>query len=311
VEVCAVEHKVRWWPRHGQPLTEKRGAGRIELLAFALITEMPKVFLYAPVALLIAWLIAFTGRGELVLRSYGVLAIAVWLAVDLWAYLVKRSWRWRFVVGWTGTNVLLILAMLTMWWLLDDRLQDERKDVFQHLSFSHYIRSGEEDDPMSTIFTATNGSSYAISYNNLIGCEVILAVGTHGQTFVQNIGRPAYANPDNGHIVISRAGEHPQISHGSSLKPGNDAESEKCLSWFELQDATECVDVKVIFWYALADQPETHQEKKIRYVANKGKDNHFSWLQQPVDSSKSYCMSFYKGHSGITVNDMTTVSPQQ
>jgi hypothetical protein len=183
-----------------------------------------------------------------------------------------------------------------MWLCLNNFLRSQRADVFYHLYFSSHIPLGEEDNPMSSVFTVYNGSDYEISANNMIGCEVILAVGNHGAGFVQNIGRPAYANPDSGHVEISRSGEHPHVGRGSPLKAGNDAESAKCLSWFGFDSGAECIDVKIVFWYSLQEQPSIPQEKNVRYVTAKGKDGRFFWLQKPSDAMQSYCMSSYSGH---------------
>jgi hypothetical protein len=294
--------KGEWRPRQGAKLpTGWDAPSRLQGKVRSMLAKIPKRLLHPVWGILIATALAVTGRSELALHSYGLLAAIMWLILDLWVWLLEKrpNWHWRFAIGVGLSSALLIFVLAVVWWWLDGKLQDQRENVFQHLEFSHYLASSDENNPMNTIFTVTNGGGYQISRNNLIGCEVILAVGDQGASFVQNIGRPAYANPDNGHIEISRTGEHPQFV-GSLLNRGDDAESAKCLSWFGFQHGAQCLDVRIVFWYSLESQPDREQEKKVRYVAGKGNDGKFSWLPQPADSPQSYCIGFYKGHTGIS-----------
>jgi hypothetical protein len=114
VEVYLVRDK-KWRPRQGKKLAVECPAGWIERKAVEHIGKFPKIFLYGPVALILAWMLSTSGRGEIELKSWGALVLAVWLAIDLWHFLLLDKWCWRFVVGWTGSSLLLIGAMGFMW----------------------------------------------------------------------------------------------------------------------------------------------------------------------------------------------------
>lgn len=122
-----------WRPRHGAKLTLDRAPGWMELYATRHVGNIPRVFLYGPVALVLPLLLSFSGRGELPLKSIGFTALALWLAVDLWHLVLKKKWRWRFIAGWTGTSLLLIGAIGMMYLLLAGKLADEREEVRSHI----------------------------------------------------------------------------------------------------------------------------------------------------------------------------------
>lgn len=251
------------------------------------------------VPILLGCLIAWEAPGNIVVRSYTLLFLWLWLAWDVWQGLKTSEWykRHRNILFCLSCGLSALAMMETMKWFLDLKLQEQRENVRQHLRFSHYIPSGEEDDPMHTIFTVTNDSSYEISRNHQIGCEVTLAVGDNGAAKVQAVGRPAIFNPDDDSITLPAYGKRPRIRVSSTLAPGSDAESANCLRWFQFTFGTDCADVTVIFWYSLETQPDSEEDKKERYIASKGKDGKFTWVQQPVNSMNSYCAGFYKGPS--------------
>jgi len=110
----------RWRPRQGRPLVDTRGPGTIELRAASIVSKVPKL-LYGPVALGVGVLVAFSGREELQLHCYGVLFVAIWLAFDLWVWLLGNGTKWRFAVGWTLSNLLLIAWMAFVGWSISTK----------------------------------------------------------------------------------------------------------------------------------------------------------------------------------------------
>jgi hypothetical protein len=138
----------------------ERRVGRIERLAVWSIARVPRIFLYAPVAIVLGTLIVFSGRGELQLRSYGTLLIGVWLAVDLWAWLLKRESRWRLVVGWTATSLVMISVMGIMWWWLDGKLRDQIDETYAKLTAT--ARMPPTNDVYYSAFSVTNGGPVSI-----------------------------------------------------------------------------------------------------------------------------------------------------
>jgi hypothetical protein len=258
------------------------------------LKKIQKVLPHPLWGIVVATLITFSGRGELQLRSCGLLLIALWLAVDLWAWLLPKRRPFKFIYGATICDVMLIGIMGIMWWWLDGKLEQNRAEVFDHISISHFIPSGEEDDPMNTVFTATNNSSQQVSKKHGITCFTRLAVGNDGEKYFMN------------KESVSRGGQSLMLGSDltfghqpaeASLGPGGDAESARCLRYFGFAHGfthTECVDVKIQFWYSLEDQIDIDQEKLVRLVATKDKGNSFFWQQQPISSEESYCAKFIK-----------------
>jgi len=284
----------QWRPRHGAPLMEQRRVGRIERTAADLVRRAPKVFLYAPVALVLGVLIVFSGHGELYLRSWGALLIGLWLAFDLWAWLLKQEYSWKFVIGWAATSVILIGVMGIMWWWMDGKLADQRSDVFQHLEFSY---TGGVD-PMDTIFTVTNNSGYEISRKHELMCYTRTAIGGapggSGRGSIRVNNMTTFWR--NGDLELAPAVEiAPPFSvgpHGvarSTIGIGGDAQSEPCLIFWHFIEGTVCADVTIGFWYTLENQPDVDQEKDVRYFVQRDK-NGYHWIRESVgDKGTSYC----------------------
>jgi hypothetical protein len=80
-----------------------------------------------------------------------------------------------------------------------------------------------------------------------------------------------------------------KIPTGSTIDAGGDAQTDPCLKFFEFSNGTECVDMTLIFWFALETQPDWEQEKTLRFVANRSKNGRFAWYSQPVDLKISPC----------------------
>lgn len=281
-----------WRPREGKSLSEQPMPGTMQRKILSLFARVPKVFLYPVWGIVVAALITFSGRAELQLRSYGLVLIAMWLVVDLWAWLLPKNTRWRFVVGWSGASVLLIGVMVIMWWWLDGKLKDQRDDVFAHLTPNHNLVLGEEDDPMHTMFTVSNNSAYDISRRHGITCFTNFVVGNSGTSY----NRWTASWIDNGSMVFSgtvHTFDRPPAS--SPLLAGGDATTDPCLKTWGFVHGTDCADITLIFWYTLENQPDFKQEKKFRFIANKGKTGEFSWVPEPLESRDNYCLKYYRG----------------
>jgi hypothetical protein len=295
-----VSRDKRWRPRAGVRLMEERSPGWIERTAVRHIGKLPKIFLYAPVALILAWLLTPSGRGELHLKSIGAIALAAWLAIDLWHALLKEKWRWRFVIGWTSTSLLFIGGMLVMYWWLAGILQDQRDDVMSNL-VANYQLHDPQGSPLKTLFTITNNSHYALSTKNKLMCHVNHAVGNDGTSEQQYIWE--------GEKIDDRTGKWTGIFGGTSttdtlwdilptmpaarIEPGGDSTTAQCLTTIGFKDSTDCIDVTLIFLYTLDTQPNMRQEKYFRYVGTMD-SNSFAWRRQPVESRTDYCQRFVK-----------------
>ncbi len=246
------------------------------------------------VGIVIATFVAFAGRGELVLRSWGMLFIVVWLTVDLWVWLLPKrdTYRVKYAIGWTVTSLMLIAVMGIMWWWLNGKLEDQRDDVYQHLAASHSIPPGSEDDPMNTMFTITNNGSYEISDKHQILCNTHLAVGVGGTSTIRGFVSGISSQGTKFNILgggLDREHFPIQIASTTPIAPGGDAQTEPCLSAYHFTPGTECADVTIIFWYALETQPDLEQEKDFHFIALKTRAGGFSWYTEPVESKRDYC----------------------
>jgi hypothetical protein len=260
-----------------------------------------RAFLPHPVwGIMVATLIAFSGRGELYLRSVGMVLVALWLILDLWAWLLEKSprWCWMIICGATVSNLLLIGVMGIMWWWMDGKLADQREDVAHGLVFGHHSLPGKERDALATLFTVTNNSSLAVSGKRQLVCYVISAVGNGGTSVQQNLWQAFMPDP------VTRKPEgvvgfgNPErlwddVKIGPLLEANGDTETyDQCLSIIHFQTDTDCVDLKLIFLYSLETQPALKQRKDIRFVGTV-QGGQFAWQAEPVESRAKFCRDYY------------------
>jgi hypothetical protein len=145
------------------------------------------------------------------------------------------------------------------------------------------------------MFSVKNGGSYNISKKHQIRCLTNLAVGNSGTSPIRNM---IAAFIDETQLTFGNPSGFPYTAAEEILRSGGDADTQPCLRFYNFADSgTDCADVTIIFWYALEDQPDNEQEKKIRFVASKGKNGMFDWDEKPVEHKDNYCERFYKGHS--------------
>lgn len=252
--------------------------------------------------LVAATLIPITGHSYLVLRSVGLLIVAIWLAVEFLAWWLPLNWKpqYRWIVGITVVNLMFVGMMWAMWWWLSSDLEDQRTDVSAALTADHHLVPGQEDIPTSTMFTVTNNSRFGISKKNRLLCYVNYAVGNTGSSLVQNMWEGQGTNPVNGQWQGMLSGAPStkffweSMVDGSPIESGGDATTDECLKVIGFRENTQCVDVNLVFLYTLEAQPDTRQEREFRYVGTtEGKT--FFWRTQPVKSKTNYCKAYYKG----------------
>jgi hypothetical protein len=209
-------------------------------------------------------------RNWLIWRSLGILFTAIWLAVDLWAWLVKQEptlsiWKWRFVIGWSTTNILLVAAMGGMYWQLNGALADQRQDVEQSLNVK--FGSADGNNAFNSVLTLTNESEVDIG-RHVVRCLVNMAV-----------------LPDGGSIRNSAS----TLSLKGPL--GKDSESLKCFQRMQISPpVTTCADVTIELHYELVPQVGLWQSKRFRFVTRQEREG-ITWYRQPVNSAGSYCSS--------------------
>ena len=236
--------KKKWRPRGGRPLTVEPTPGWIECKMVFVLGRVPKAFLYPPVGLMLATFIAFSGRGELSLRSYGLALVGLWLIVDLWNCAIRKTSRWKFVIGWTGSSLIVIAVMGVMWWWIDGKLKDQQDDVFQNLTSS--VEMPAPGDAMNSFFTLTNGGKTGIVHSDFCGIHLIVGVNK------QFVAR------------VSVAGGFP---YGTTLGASGVAQSTQCLQFLAPNVGTvACADVEFWVKYALETQPAAEKKKFFRFV---------------------------------------------
>jgi hypothetical protein len=116
----------------------------------------------------VATLIAFSGRGELLLRSIGMCLVVIWLALDLWAWLLSKraGWKWIWVLGANSTSLMLIAVRLCMWWWMDGKLKDQQDDVSKHLEVQ--VRPPGNGKLFDVLFTLFNRSEFDVERRTAI-----------------------------------------------------------------------------------------------------------------------------------------------
>jgi hypothetical protein len=267
-------------------------------------TWFDKTFGYAPLrkrfknvighgvsTIAIGTFIRFSGPSEIPIKSVGLLICVLWLTTDIGVWLSETMpTRWKLAspaVFSLSFCVVSLVSMNLMRSFLRAALQNQRQDVSYHLTASHSIPPGYEDDPVHTMFTITNNGRYEISRKHEITCYTIFALANH------SIVRDTESAVRNGGLVFGDLRENHALA-SSTIKPGGDAQTDSCLNWFHFHEPTDCVDVEIIFWYALETQPDYEEEKTFRFFAYKGPNNKFDWYPEPIDHPGNYCEQFVK-----------------
>ena len=222
---------------------------------------------------MVAALIAFSGRGELLLRSAGLLLIAVWLALDLWAWLLDKApgWKWLIIVGTTATNLMLIAVMGIMWWWLDGKLADDREAAATNMSIS-LAQPAITNDPLSSVITVANGSNLNIWQR---------------QSFCW-IDELTTAD----HIDFFQSPSQFIVAPGTSLIKAGDAGSDMCvfnqMMDTKIMGGITCVDMRIEIIYALDNQPLLNQRKESRFVTRQ-EPGGFKWYRQALSQPTAFC----------------------
>jgi len=259
---------VAWRPRNGLRLSAiDNRPPKAEIVAQQLLGKIPKIFLYPVWGLLVAALIAIVGRGELLLKSVGLILVAVWLAVDFWAWLIKKHRRWTYVIGWTSTSLLFIGVMSIMWWWLDGKLQDQRENVQANLSATATVPPSNH--PYWSTFTVRNGGATGIGGRAIL-CSPVLQVG------------------ENGSVLSPGLLERFPVTE-AELAAGN-SESATCLAGVRTP-SPRCIDMELEIRYALTTQPNATDLQKWRFVAMPSAGI-YQWHEQPVEEPHSYCAKY-------------------
>lgn len=236
--------------------------------------RMPDWFKHPLWGVVVGALIAFSGHKQLVLRSSGLVLVAVWLSVDLWNWLLREhdGWSFRFVFGWSVTSFLLIGVMVVMWWWMNGQIHDQQDGVYNRLMFSV---EPNNSDPLRSFFFVRNGSRFELGKHSMKATPHLI-VKTNGTPVIIQTG--AYK------ISFECGG------FSDSLGGGAETQTYPCLQNISVMGGVSCVDTDITLDYTLLDQPNRPLTKTVRFVAD-AKDN-FVWHPQPIESPYNFCGSF-------------------
>jgi hypothetical protein len=241
------------------------------------------------IPLLVGGAVALEGSGNVIVRGAALLLCGAWFSYDVGCDIFKKSWKlWRGVVLGAICGGAFISIGYVMQWLLRTKLEEQRNDVYQHLTSGHDVLSVVYGDPMSTMFSVTNGGLYDISKNNQLTCYVKYAAGNNEKTHVDNftsgyLNKKMHYYPGFDSVIMPRA--------ESILKSG-DTESSPCLSYLHFVEGTRCVDMTLIFSYALETQPNLQQKKMFRLVTVRDSRGEFRWSGEPLEDQRNFCDVF-------------------
>lgn len=229
--------------------------------------RMGKIFKHGLFALLVGCSINYVGRGEIIFRSVGVLAIAAWLIFESWVWIL-RSIRslYKWAVGAATTDLILIISLGIMYWFLSGKLLEDRVNSWNKLDSTVFLPPSQ--DALDSIFTITNYGEMVIGKHQ-ISCIPNRIVTDRFLSVEGEFGHLQHIWPD---IPIKRSG---------------DSQSDNCLSgMFNNFGSVVCADVTLDITYELLDQPNATQFKRWRFVTSKGEG---SWHRQALDYPGSYC----------------------
>lgn len=272
-----VPGKNAWRPRHGKSLTPKP-RNRYEEWATSILIKGPKKLFWYPVAaIVIGTALAFAGHLEVLIRSVGILLLAIWLSVDLWIVLLgsklsqKRIRRWKYVIGWTATSTLLIATMGIMYWLLSVTLEEATDDSYHNLRAT--VTLPASGDPFESQFTFTNGGKHQInSYQ--IKCGVNVLRTTPVMQFDHGF------SDSKTDIYTTR------------LQPDGDAVTSLCLEAIgdtvkALHLELQCADISPYFLFTVDSWPWGIY-KPFRFSVYKS-GNSYQWESISVDDKRMHC----------------------
>lgn len=247
-----------------------RETGRIQQWVSAQLRRIPD-FLLKPVwGIMLGAAISLAGPHNLPFKSACLLAIAVWLIIDLWAYVLHKSdtSRLRIVlVGWTLTNVLLIGVMGVMYLWLAGALQEQQDDVYAKLDVLAFMPDSRSI--LRTGITVTNNGGTDIN-DHRVTC------------WLRRVPYFPYGG-------LAKFGMATTLPKKTGIKVYGDAETSYCLAGIQAMPPDShavCADITVAVSYSLITQPATTKTKQYRFVAD-GED--FVFHKQPIEYSGDYC----------------------
>lgn len=202
----------------------------------------------------------------------------------------RQRWNSYRMREWIPAAVMACVLITLVRFTNSSEREYQRKDVYEHLDVTYAIPLGYGNDPMKSIVSVVNKGSFDISPRHRIVCLANYGI-TSDKTVVQNVaiakalGRPGWLVWPTIPILPKEIPDQPPL-----LKDG-DGETDSCLAAFHFTGEVECLDVTIVFQYALTCQVETDQAKAIRIVTYRTNGIDYQWRNQPLKQPTSYCRS--------------------
>lgn len=226
------------------PIQDSAAVSALEKQFRTFFDKAPSLLFKPWWAIIVGTLIEFTGRSSLQIRSFGLLIVGFWLSMDLWKWLLHKSTRWKFVIGWISTSIILIAVMAVMWWWMKGNLQDIREQALRNIQIDYSIPAGSANNPLGSMFTVTNNSTEVLSPRHRLACQVRQVVANNAL-----ITGPTVLQYKNGWAIVGGPLSTIPITareESVALEPGGDAQTISCLSIFVMGHVM-CADVVIIF----------------------------------------------------------------
>lgn len=257
-----------------------------------------KIGAYPLIPIGVSALLTLDGPGYVGVKSWAILACAVWLCGDLWwkfqdVFQAKSEaiQRWRNVVFCLLCTIVGLLAIWPAYWLLGLHFEEEQHDVKQRLVADAI--TPPQMSPMDSAFTVTNPSGITIGQHNMM-CYANLVTREQRMPYLTNV------------LVANRF-------FNTDLTGDEGTQTYDCLEGLLRdisRDEVGCLDVTLLFDYVLADQPDTKFTKYFRFVSTRRGD--FTWQGQNTDDPREFCRSFVDerllGSSSLSITPPALIS---
>jgi hypothetical protein len=215
--------------------------------------------------------VTVTGYSEMDIRSFAVMACAVWFSIDIGIWLAETKSKYKEAIFCLCAGIICSLGMGVMYWFLNSTLRAQQEDVYQNLSARAELPA--PGDVMRSFFVITNGGKTRISHWD--NCGIHLIVSENGG----NVGSLGVMD----------------LSNSGSLGPGGEGQSIQCFNnIFGFVGTVACADVEIRVQYALETQP-IRKEKYFRFFGYRSA-NQFVFVPEPPagkngnwENDRRYC----------------------
>lgn len=223
---------------------------------------------------MLAAAVMWLGKSDLKHHTIELLGLATLASIDLWVWVLKWKSLWKYVFGWGGMSLFLLIVSLTIWWGINDKLEVERNEVKENLFIGATLPPGLAS-PLGSFFQIVNKGKTDIDSGYKIVCEINYMMADH--------------------IVIKSNPPHdPTFSHvgkvaDAVLSSGGGSDSVACLSDYIYAPDFRCADVTIKVMYFVEGDMRFKQEKSGRFATGRNGTS-FQWYPKNTEDSSWYCL---------------------